>query len=33
MMDQSEKTIFVYENWRSEKPALIGNLHTSFIRG
>ena len=32
-MDQSEKTIFVYENWRSEKPSLIGSLHTSFIRG
>lgn len=32
-MDQSEKTIFVYENWRSEKPSLIGSLHTSFVRG
>ena len=32
-MDQSEKTIFVYENWRSKKPSLIGSLHTSFIRG
>lgn len=32
-MDLSEKTIFVYENWRSEKPSLIGSLHTSFIRG
>ena len=32
-MDQSEKTIFVYENWRREKPSLIGSLHTSFIRG
>jgi len=32
-MDQSEKTIFVYENWRSKKPSLIGSLHTSFIIG
>jgi len=32
-MAQTEKTIFVYENWRSEKPSLIGRLHTSFIRG
>ena len=32
-MDQSEKTIFVYENWRSEKPSLIGSLHTSFNKG
>jgi serine/threonine-protein kinase HipA len=32
-MDLSEKTIFVYENWRNEKPSLIGSLHTSFIRG
>ena len=32
-MDLSEKTIFVYENWRSEKPSLIGSLHTSFIKG
>ncbi|NCB41165.1 MAG: type II toxin-antitoxin system HipA family toxin [Clostridia bacterium] len=32
-MDQSEKTIFVYENWRSENPSLIGNLRTSLIRG
>ena len=32
-MEQSEKTIFVYENWRSEMPTLIGRLHTSFIRG
>ena len=32
-MDLSEKTILVYENWRSEKPSFIGSLHTSFIRG
>lgn len=32
-MDQSEKTIFVYENWRSDNPSLIGKLNTSFIRG
>ena len=33
MMNQSDKTLFAYENWRSEKPSLIGSLHTSFIRG
>ena len=32
-MDPSKNTIFVYENWRSEKPSLIGSLHTSSIRG
>ena len=32
-MDQSEKTIFVYENWRSDLPTLIGRLHTSIISG
>jgi len=32
-MDHSEKTIFVYDNWRSEKPSLIGGLHISLIRG
>jgi serine/threonine-protein kinase HipA len=32
-MDRSEKTVFVYENWRGEKPFLIGRLYISFIRG
>ena len=32
-MAQTEKTIFVYENWLSENPSLIGRLNTSFIRG
>ena len=32
-MDQSEKTLFVYENWRSEKPTFIGRLHFLFVRG
>jgi len=32
-MDLSEKTIFVYENWRSGRPALIGRLRSSLIRG
>lgn len=27
-MDKSKNTIFVYENWRSEKPSLIGRLYT-----
>lgn len=33
IMSQSEKTIYVYENWRSTEPSLIGKLHTAFIRG
>lgn len=32
-MAQSEKTIFVYENWRGEEPILLGKLRVSFIRG
>jgi serine/threonine-protein kinase HipA len=32
-MPQTEKTIFVYENWCNENPTLIGRLNTSFIRG
>ncbi|MDR1136158.1 MAG: type II toxin-antitoxin system HipA family toxin [Clostridiales Family XIII bacterium] len=32
-MIQSEKIVFVYENWRGETPSLIGRLHISFIRG
>ncbi|MCD6323296.1 MAG: type II toxin-antitoxin system HipA family toxin [Clostridiales bacterium] len=32
-MAQSENTIYVYENWRSENPSLIGRLHTAIIRG
>jgi len=32
-MDQSEKTVFVYENWRGEKPTLIGRLHLAVARG
>lgn len=31
-MKRSEKTVFIYENWRDEKPSLIGRLHISFIR-
>ncbi|RJW79164.1 type II toxin-antitoxin system HipA family toxin [Subdoligranulum sp. OF01-18] len=32
-MAQTEKTIYVYENWRSDVPTLIGKLRTSFVRG
>jgi serine/threonine-protein kinase HipA len=32
-MDRSEKTVFVYENWRGEKPSLIGRLYISFVGG
>ncbi len=32
-MTESENTIYVYENWRSENPSLIGRLHIAFIRG
>ncbi|MCK5759143.1 MAG: type II toxin-antitoxin system HipA family toxin, partial [Clostridiales bacterium] len=32
-MAQSENTIFVYENWRSENPSLFGRLHIASIRG
>lgn len=28
-----EKTIYVYENWSSDFPALIGRLYVSFIKG
>lgn len=27
------KTIFVYENWHSENPALLGKLYSEFSRG
>lgn len=32
-MTQTDKIIFVYENWHSVNPSLIGRLNTSFIRG
>lgn len=32
-MNKSEKTIYIYENWRSETPAFIGSLYISFIKG
>ena len=32
-MAQDEKTIFVYENWRSEAPSLLGRLHCGFVCG
>jgi serine/threonine-protein kinase HipA len=32
-MAQNEKTIYVYENWRTEVPSLIGILRASFVRG
>ena len=32
-MAQTGKTIYVYENWRSDVPTLIGKLRTSFVRG
>ncbi|MDR1439239.1 MAG: HipA domain-containing protein, partial [Clostridiales bacterium] len=33
MMELPEKTVFVYENWRSETPSLIGRLYIAFARG
>lgn len=27
------KTIYVYENWLSEKPSLLGKLYVDTIRG
>jgi serine/threonine-protein kinase HipA len=32
-MAQTEKTIYVYENWRTEDPSLIGLLKASYSRG
>lgn len=32
-MKNNGKTIYVYENWSSEIPQLIGELNTQFIRG
>ena len=32
-MAQTEKTIYVYENWRGETPSLLGTLRAAFIRG
>ncbi|MHB1483810.1 MAG: hypothetical protein ACYCYI_04015 [Saccharofermentanales bacterium] len=32
-MNKTEKIIFVYENWLSNDPSLVGMLNTSFIRG
>jgi len=32
-MAQTEKIIFVHENWLSENPSLVGRLYISFIRG
>lgn len=27
------KTIYVYENWSTENPVLMGKLYVSYIRG
>lgn len=27
------KTIYVYENWLSEKPSLLGKLYVETVRG
>ena len=32
-MDRLEKTLFVYDNWRSEDPTLFGRLNASLIKG
>ena len=32
-MIQTEKLIYVYENWLTNEPSLIGILHSAFVRG
>ncbi|MDO4552975.1 MAG: type II toxin-antitoxin system HipA family toxin [Bacillota bacterium] len=32
-MTQNEKTIYVYENWLTEAPSLVGVLRSSLVRG
>ena len=32
-MAQEERTIYVYENWRGERPSLLGRLRCGFVRG
>lgn len=32
-MERAERTLFVSENWRSEKASPFGQLHASFVRG
>lgn len=32
-MAQTEKTIYVYENWCQDEPTFLGTLRSSFIRG